>query len=41
MRKEFTYFKDFTTNLKENITEKEFERNLTDYLAKIIDLAEG
>jgi hypothetical protein len=41
MKKEFPYFKDFMMNLKENITEKEFEKNLTDYLIKIIELAEG
>jgi hypothetical protein len=39
MREEFAYFEDFMTNLKENITEKEFEKDLTDYLTKIIGLA--
>jgi hypothetical protein len=38
MKKEFPYFKDFMTNLKENITEKEFEKNLTDYLIRIVKL---
>jgi hypothetical protein len=40
MKEEFTYFKDFMTNLRENITEKEFEEELTDYLMKIIRLAQ-
>ena len=39
LKEEFTYFKDFMTNLKENITEKEFEEDLTAYLMKIIELA--
>jgi hypothetical protein len=39
MEKEFAYFKDFMTNLKENVKEREFEKNLTDYLMKIIELA--
>jgi hypothetical protein len=39
MKEEFTYFKDFMVNLRENITEKEFEEELTDYLMKIIGLA--
>jgi len=39
LKEEFTYFKDFMTNLKENITEKEFEEDLTAYLMKIIGLA--
>jgi len=40
MKKEFGHFKEFMTNLKENITEKEFEKNLTDYLIRIVELAE-
>jgi hypothetical protein len=39
-RKEFAYFRDFMTSLKENITEREFEKNLTDYLLRITKLAE-
>jgi hypothetical protein len=41
IKKEFAYFKGFMTNLKENITEKEFEKNLTDYLIRITGLAEA
>jgi len=40
MKKEFPYFKDFMTNLKENITEKEFEKDLTNYLIRIVELGE-
>jgi len=36
---EFTHFKSFMTNLKENTTEKEFEENLTNYLTRIMELA--
>jgi hypothetical protein len=36
----FEYFKDFMIHLKENITEREFERELTDYLMKITELAD-
>lgn len=39
MKEGFAYLKDFMTNLKENPTEKEFEENLTDYLMKIVELA--
>jgi len=38
MKKGFLYFKDFMTSLKENITEKEFERNLTGYLIRIVEI---
>jgi len=38
MKKEFMYFKNFMINLKEDITEKEFEKDLTDYLNRIIGL---
>jgi hypothetical protein len=40
MRKEFTYFKDFMTNMKEDVTEKEFEENLKNYLMKTAELAD-
>jgi hypothetical protein len=39
MKKEFPYFRDFMTSLKENITEKEFEKGLTDYLTRTVELA--
>jgi hypothetical protein len=39
MKKEFAYLREFMTNLKENVTEKEFEKNLTNYLTKITELA--
>jgi hypothetical protein len=39
MKEEFAYFKDLMTNLKEDITEKEFEEKLTDYLTKVTELA--
>jgi len=38
MKKGFAYF-DFMTNLKENTTEKEFEKDLTEYLTRIIIFA--
>jgi len=36
MRKEFTHFKNFMKNLKENPTEEQFEEDLTEYLIRII-----
>jgi len=39
MKKEFDYFKNFMTNLRENTTEKQFENYLTAYLQRIIGLA--
>lgn len=36
----FPYFKDFMTNLKEDVTEHQFEENLTEYLTKIVKLAQ-
>ncbi len=39
MKKEFSYFRNFMANLKEDITEKEFEKDLTEYLARIVRLA--
>jgi len=35
----YSYFKDFMTNLKENVTEKQFEKDLTEYLNKVVALA--
>jgi hypothetical protein len=40
MKEAFVYFKDFMIALKEKITEKEFKKKLTDYLTKIVDLAD-
>jgi hypothetical protein len=40
MREAFAYFKDFMINLKENVTEKEFEEDLTNYLTKVSALAD-
>lgn len=39
MKQGFVYFKDFMMNLQENVTEKEFEESLTDYLTRIAELA--
>jgi len=39
MKKEFAYFKNFMTTLKENITEREFEKSLSEYLTRIIQIA--
>ncbi len=39
IKEESIYFQDFMTNLKENTTEKHFEKDLTDYLTRIIKLA--
>ena len=39
MRSEFAYFRDFMTNLKEDITQKQFEKDLTEYLARTARLA--
>jgi len=36
----FAYIEAFMTNLKENVTEKEFAESLTNYLTRIVDLAE-
>jgi hypothetical protein len=40
MRAAFAYFKDFMIDLKENVTEKEFEKDLTNYLTKVVTLAD-
>jgi hypothetical protein len=34
------YFKEFMTNLKEDVSEQQFERDLTEYLNKIVKLAQ-
>lgn len=39
MRKEFAYFRNFMANLKENPTQEEFEKDLADYLSRIVELA--
>jgi hypothetical protein len=36
----FPYFKDFMTNLKEKVTEQQFEKDLTEYLNNAVKLAE-
>jgi len=38
VKKEFLYFKNFMINLKENPTEKQFKEDLTEYLARIVEL---
>lgn len=40
MKKEFTYFRNFMTNLNENPTETQFKKDLTEYLTRTIKLAE-
>jgi hypothetical protein len=39
MRIEFTYFRSFMTNLKEDITREQLEKDLADYLTRITLLA--
>jgi hypothetical protein len=39
MRKEFAYFRSFMANLKENPAQEEFEKDLADYLSRIVKLA--
>jgi len=39
MRSEFSYFGDFMTNLTEDITREQFEKDLTEYLTRITLLA--
>jgi len=36
----YSYFRDFMTNLKENVTEQQFENDLTEYLNRLIRLAQ-
>ena len=38
MREAFAYFRDFMINLKEDVTEKDFEEDLTNYLTKVVEL---
>jgi len=38
MKKEFTYFKNFMINLEDNPSEHEFEKKLTEYLTKVLEL---
>jgi len=40
MKKEFTYFRNFMANLIENPTETLFKKDLAEYLARTIELAE-
>ena len=37
MKKDFAHFKDLMMNLKEDTTEKEFEKDLTEYLTRILE----
>jgi len=39
MRSEFTYFRNFMTNLSEDVTREQFEKDLTEYLTRITLLA--
>jgi hypothetical protein len=39
MQREFTYFAEYMINLKEDVTDKQFEKDLTEYLDRIIKLA--
>lgn len=39
MRSEFTYFRNFMTNLTEEVTGEQFEKDLTEYLTTIIRVA--
>jgi hypothetical protein len=38
MKEAHLYFRDFMTNLKENVSEQKFEKDLTEYLNKIVKL---
>jgi hypothetical protein len=40
-KKEFAYFRNFMTNLKESPTETEFKKDLTEYLTRIAELAKS
>ncbi|HJX23800.1 MAG TPA: DUF5781 family protein [Candidatus Bathyarchaeia archaeon] len=40
MSKEFLYIRDYMVNLRENPTENEFEEGLSDYLRRVIRLAD-
>ena len=39
LRSEFAYFRNFMTNLKEDITPEQFEKDLTEYLIRIARLS--
>jgi len=39
MKREFAYFRNFMTNLKENPSENEFKKDLAEYLTRVIALA--
>jgi hypothetical protein len=41
MKKEFAYCKNLMINLRENTTEEQFEKDLTEYLTRIIRLAQN
>jgi hypothetical protein len=38
MRSEFAYFRNLMTNLKEDVTREQFEKDLTEYLTRITSL---
>jgi hypothetical protein len=40
MKEAHLYFRDFMTNLKENVSEQKFEKDLTEYLNKIVKLTQ-
>jgi len=40
LKKAHSYFRDFMTNLKEDVSEQQFEKDLTEYLNKIVKLAQ-
>ena len=40
MKKEFTYFRNFMTNLKENPAETQFNKDLTEYLTRTVKLTQ-
>jgi hypothetical protein len=40
MKESFPYFREFMANLRENVTEQQFEKDLTEYLNKVVKLAQ-
>ena len=40
MKEAYSYFKDFMTNLKEDVSEQQFEKDLAEYLNQIVKLAQ-
>jgi len=40
MKSEFVYFRDFMTRLTEDVMREQFEKDLTEYLTRIVQLAE-